>query len=303
VFLTVGKYMMAAALTLAAVTTVFVVLFFREDPEPVAAAEPAEKATAETTEPENYSQPWLDIPDPKPQPAPEPAAEAVLESSAGSSPASGASPESSAGASPESSAGASPESSAGASPESSAGASPESGSSAEPSPAPELFEDYDYPLPSRSDVEAASRPRRYELAPGAIMGLTVPAMGIYDAPVFDSDRQWALDNGVAHVPETSLPWTNAPQRNVYLAGHRLGWPGTGSHLIFYRLNTLGRGDMVILKDRRGRAYRYRVTETFIANPNDSWVMGQVRDRDMVTLQTCTPIPTFDKRIIVRADRI
>ena len=278
-FLTVGKYMMAAALTLAAVTTVFVVLFFREDPEPVAAAEPAEKATAETTEPENYSQPWLDIPDPKPQPAPEPAAEAVLESSAGSSPASGASPESS------------------------AGASPESGSSAEPSPAPELFEDYDYPLPSRSDVEAASRPRRYELAPGAIMGLTVPAMGIYDAPVFDSDRQWALDNGVAHVPETSLPWTNAPQRNVYLAGHRLGWPGTGSHLIFYRLNTLGRGDMVILKDRRGRAYRYRVTETFIANPNDSWVMGQVRDRDMVTLQTCTPIPTFDKRIIVRADRI
>ena len=286
-FLTVGKYMMAAALTLAAVTTVFVVLFFREDPEPVAAAEPAEKATAEATESENYSQPWLDIPDPKPQPAPEPSAEAVPESSAGSSPEPGSSSESSAGASPESS----------------AGASPESGSSAEPSPAPELFEDYDYPLPSRSDVEAASRPRRYELAPGAIMGLTVPTMGIYNAPVFDSDRRWALDNGVAHVPETSLPWTNAPQRNVYLAGHRLGWPGTGSHLIFYRLNTLGRGDMVILKDRRGRAYRYRVTETFIANPNDSWVMGQVRDRDMVTLQTCTPIPTFDKRIIVRADRI
>jgi sortase A len=32
-------------------------------------------------------------------------------------------------------------------------------------------------------------------------------------------------------------------------------------------------------------------------------MGQVSGRDMVTLQTCTPIPRFDKRLIVRADRI
>jgi sortase A len=33
------------------------------------------------------------------------------------------------------------------------------------------------------------------------------------------------------------------------------------------------------------------------------VMGQVVGRDMVTLQTCTPIPSFEKRIIVRADRV
>jgi sortase A len=32
-------------------------------------------------------------------------------------------------------------------------------------------------------------------------------------------------------------------------------------------------------------------------------MGQVVGRDMVTLQTCTPIPTFEKRLIVRADRV
>jgi LPXTG-site transpeptidase (sortase) family protein len=31
--------------------------------------------------------------------------------------------------------------------------------------------------------------------------------------------------------------------------------------------------------------------------------GQVRGRDMVTLQTCTPYPTFEKRLIVRADRV
>ena len=58
---------------------------------------------------------------------------------------------------------------------------------------------------------------------------------------------------------------------------------------------------VVLKDSQGRAYRYRVSEAFGATPEDSWVMGQVRNRDMLTLQTCIP-PTFEERLVVRADR-
>ena len=46
-----------------------------------------------------------------------------------------------------------------------------------------------------------------------------------------------------------------------------------------------------------------LSETFLAEPTDSWVTGQLRGRDMLTLQTCTPIPTFQKRLIVRADRV
>jgi sortase A len=125
----------------------------------------------------------------------------------------------------------------------------------------------------------------------------------YNAPVFDSHSRWALANGVAHVPETSLPWSPTPQRNVYLAGHRMGFRGTWSRMIFYNLDKLREGDKVVLKDRQGRSYEYRVSETFLADPADSWVMGQVRGRDMLTLQTCTPYPTFQKRLIVRADRV
>jgi sortase A len=58
----------------------------------------------------------------------------------------------------------------------------------------------------------------------------------------------------------------------------------------------------VISDREGKAYRYRVTESFKAEPTESWVMGQVVGEDMVTLQTCTPIPLFDKRLIVRAER-
>jgi sortase A len=160
-----------------------------------------------------------------------------------------------------------------------------------------------WPEPSQGELESANQERRYELLPGAIMGLTIEAMGIYDVPVFDSDGRWALANGVAHNPQTSLPWSQSAQRNVYLAGHRMGYRGTWSRMIFYNLDKLKPGDEVLLKDRAGTSYRYRVSEVFVVDPTASWVMGQVRGRDMVTLQTCTPYPTFEKRLIVRADRM
>jgi sortase A len=164
-------------------------------------------------------------------------------------------------------------------------------------------EDAGWPAPTQEELQGANGERHYELLPGAVMGLTIHSIGVHNAPVFDSDSQWALATGVAHVPETSLPWSQSAQRNVYLAGHRMGYRGTWSRMIFYNLDKLKEGDKVVLKDRTGRPYEYRVSETFLAEPSDSWVMGQVRGRDMLTLQTCTPIPTFQKRLIVRADRV
>ena len=179
----------------------------------------------------------------------------------------------------------------------------------EPEPQPQQqtqalsFDETDYPLPTNQQIEAANRPRSYDLAPGAIMGLTIEALGLHDVPVLDSDSSRALDQGVIHLPDTSLPWSQTPERNVYLAGHRLGWPGTGSHLIFYRLGALDNGDRITLRRRDGRRYNYKVIDSFTVNPDDSWVTGRVRGRDLLTLQTCTPIPTFEKRLIVRAERI
>jgi sortase A len=164
-------------------------------------------------------------------------------------------------------------------------------------------EDTGWPEPTQEELQSANGERHYELLPGAVMGLTIQSIGVHNAPVFVSDSQWALATGVAHVPETSLPWSQSAQRNVFLAGHRMGYRGTWSRMIFYNLDELKEGDKVVLKDRTGRSYEYQVSETFLADPADLWVMGQVRGRDKVTLQTCTPIPTFQKRLIVRADRV
>jgi sortase A len=188
---------------------------------------------------------------------------------------------------------------------------PESQTQPEPGPQAEQGQeqqtlpagDSGWPRPTDEELEAANNPRHYGLPAGAIMALTMESIGIHNAPVFDADGRQALTNGVAHVPETSLPWSPTPERNVYLAAHRMGYRGTWSRMIFYNLDELGTGDEVLLKDRDGTAYRYRVSDVFVADPADTWVMGRVRGRDMVTLQTCTPIPAFEKRLIVRADRI
>jgi len=161
----------------------------------------------------------------------------------------------------------------------------------------------DWPMPTEGQIQATQEPRRYDLPAGASLGLTVPSIGLHDVPILSSDTQSALDNGVIHVPGTSMPWSSTPERNVYLAGHRLGWPGTGSHLVFYRLGELGKGDQISLKSRDGGRYVYRVSDAFVVDPDDTWVMGRIRGRDMLTLQTCTPIPGFQKRLIVRAERV
>ena len=124
----------------------------------------------------------------------------------------------------------------------------------------------------------------------------------YPQIVFDSIKERALAKGVGHHPETSMPWSNSSQRNVYLAGHRLGYPGTASHLVFYRLGELKPGNEIVLKDRDGDRYRYRVAEGFRAGPEDSWVTGQIPNRDMLTFQTCIG-PNWERRLIVRADRV
>jgi len=159
----------------------------------------------------------------------------------------------------------------------------------------------DWPFPSGDEVAATEGPRYYPPIQDAELTLTVEAIGLYDVPVISSSSEEALDNGVIHVPQTPMPWEEREQKNVYLAGHRLGFPGTGSRLVFYNLDKLSGGDTVTLRDRSGTVYEYRVSEVFVVEPNADWAVDPVRGRDMVTLQTCT-FPNFENRLIVRADR-
>ncbi len=159
-----------------------------------------------------------------------------------------------------------------------------------------------WPQPSQEQIQAASGPRYYQPTGDAELTLTVEAIGLYGVPVINSESKEALDRGVIHLPQTPMPWEEREQKNVYLAGHRLGWPGTGSHLVFFNLDKLRKGDSVVLSDLSGNTYEYRVSEMFTVYPMAEWAIDPVRGRDTVTLQTCT-YPDLQNRIIVRADRV
>jgi sortase A len=130
----------------------------------------------------------------------------------------------------------------------------------------------------------------------------VEDIGLHDVPVINSNSPEALDRGVIHLPETPMPWDEKEQKNVYLAGHRLGYEGTGSRLVFFNLDKLRKGDPIVLEDGSGTPYEYEVSEVFVAKPDAEWVVDPVRGRDMLTLQTCT-MPIFENRLVVRADRV
>jgi sortase A len=143
---------------------------------------------------------------------------------------------------------------------------------------------------------------------GAMMSLSVPTMGISDIPVVEGTSEASLSQGAGHLPGTGYPWV--PGSNTYIAGHRIGYPGTPSDHVFWNLPNLGQGDEILLTDSNGTTYTYVVSEIFEVSPTDLSVTAPTGG-DVVSLQTCiedygdywTPGPNWFVRYVVRAERV
>jgi sortase (surface protein transpeptidase) len=105
----------------------------------------------------------------------------------------------------------------------------------------ELEEKFHRSIPERI-VETVRGPRA-KTPESKELELTVPALDrvdgvpVYDAP--ESGYEKALHDGVVHVRGTGFPWQDVA--NVYIAGHRVGYPGTKSNLVFWDLGKLQNG--------------------------------------------------------------
>ncbi|CAA9424399.1 MAG: Sortase A, LPXTG specific [uncultured Rubrobacteraceae bacterium] len=133
------------------------------------------------------------------------------------------------------------------------------------------------------------------------MYLSVPKLGLDEVAVFDSIEEEKLEESTIHVPATGFPWQDGA--NVYIAGHRLGYPDTGSLYVFYDLDKLEAGDEISLKDAAGDEYVYKVTEQKVVQPDNIEVMNADEEgRSIITLQTCT-LPDYAERIIVQGELV
>ena len=132
--------------------------------------------------------------------------------------------------------------------------------------------------------------------------LTIPALDrvdgvpVYDAPESGYDK--ALHDGVLHVRGTGFPWQKVA--NVYIAGHRVGYPGTRSNLVFWDLNELEKGDKIFLTDAHGTRYTYKVFEKRVISPDTISIMQTTKGKNIISLQTCT-LPDYSHRLIVQGE--
>jgi sortase A len=134
--------------------------------------------------------------------------------------------------------------------------------------------------------------------------VTIPKMTRVEnasVPYTSGDDEPALkEHAAIHLEGTGFPWQ--PEANVYLAGHRIGYPGYSSFLAFYDLDKLENGDEVLVTDANDTTYTYRVFKTFVADPSDLSVTETVPGRNVVTLQTCT-LPDYAQRLMVQAELV
>lgn len=132
--------------------------------------------------------------------------------------------------------------------------------------------------------------------------LTVPKMAQLSEDtvptVPGTDMQALGDHAAIHLAGTGFPWDE--EANVYMAGHRLGYPRTDSFLAFFDLNKLEPGDKIYVTDANGTRYTYEVFKEFTVSPTDLSVTDAVPGKNVLTLQTCT-LPDYSHRLIIQAE--
>jgi sortase A len=135
-----------------------------------------------------------------------------------------------------------------------------------------------------------------------VMTLSVPKLGLKDVALPTGSTQAELDReGVLRLRGSGLPWREGS--NTFIAGHALGFPRTRVPYAFYELGEMMPGDEILIKSADGRRYAFRVYDRLTVEPDDLWVTYPVEGKTVVSLQTCTPVPSFENRLIVRGELV
>jgi LPXTG-site transpeptidase (sortase) family protein len=130
-----------------------------------------------------------------------------------------------------------------------------------------------------------------------IQEMVIPQVNAADKLVYMP----ALKQGIAHAAGTAL--AGEPGLGYYFAhSSGLDAPLHGGRAVFYLLGKLEAGDEVILY-RAGERYEYRVSEKKVVEATDLTFLNDAGDDERIVLQTCWPVGTSSKRLLVMAERV
>lgn len=127
--------------------------------------------------------------------------------------------------------------------------------------------------------------------------LSIPKLNITQAKVIVGGED--LNKGLVHYLPRSQPGEIG---NVVILGHSTLpqlYNVKDYKTIFTYLPSLNKGDKIIVHYLDVN-YEYEVSEMFVINPEETWVLGSNVQEPIITLVTCVPPGTYWKRLIVRA---
>jgi LPXTG-site transpeptidase (sortase) family protein len=104
-----------------------------------------------------------------------------------------------------------------------------------------------------------------------------------------------LKEGVAHFKNSALPGDK--KGNIFIFGHSSSASGTGEYSkIFARFDELQENDEITIF-YQNKELKYKITDKSIVEATDLSVLDQTK-KERLTLMTCWPIGTKDKRLII-----
>ena len=134
--------------------------------------------------------------------------------------------------------------------------------------------------------------------------IVIPKLDI-EAPIIEdvdpfnaTEYRLALKKGVAQAKGTSFPGEG---KKAFLFAHSSDYPWRAGNYntVFFRLKDLKLGDEIIIyKDLT--PLNYRVNETKIVWPSDVSYLTEEHDQNVLIIQTCWPVGTSFRRLLVFA---
>ena len=122
--------------------------------------------------------------------------------------------------------------------------------------------------------------------------LVIPKIGVDIEILTSNNEAWALNLGAWHMDNTGNPESGS---NMVISAHRFRYRPP-SEKTFYLLDKIVIGDSFIVYWHE-QEYDYVVTETKIVESNDTSILNQT-NQYQVTLFTCTPLFSTEKRLVV-----
>ncbi|MDO4781291.1 MAG: sortase [Candidatus Saccharibacteria bacterium] len=148
------------------------------------------------------------------------------------------------------------------------------------------------------DIKVGPEPRLI------IPKINIDAPIVYGAAADVASQRTAMEKGVAHFSVKGASATPGQYGNTVLAAHSSNDAfASGAYKFIFAQNEKLQKDDIIYVNHEGTRYTYRITKSEVVLPHEVSKIQIGNDKPMLTLISCVPLGTAEKRLLLFAEQI